>query len=106
MTDHLAQDEPHALSIARDIVATLNLQPPPSALPQPSAPASWEEPLHPPEELRGVVPEDPRQTWDVRAVLARLLDGSKFEEFKSNYGKTLVTGTGPALGREVGAWRC
>lgn len=89
VTDHLAQDEAHALSIARDIVANLNL--PPSASSSSAAPA-WQEPLYPPHELRGVVPADTRQTWDVRVVLARLLDGSRFEEFKSNYGKTLVTG--------------
>ena len=57
-----------------------------------AAGCSWEEPLYSPEELRGIVPSDTRQSWDVRMVLARLLDGSRFEEFKSNYGKTLVTG--------------
>eukprot|EP00877_Chromochloris_zofingiensis_P008652 jgi/Chrzof1/403/Cz01g14170.t1 len=99
VTDHLAQDEAHALSIARDIVANLNL--PPSASSSSAAPA-WQEPLYPPHELRGVVPADTRQTWDVRVVLARLLDGSRFEEFKSNYGKTLVTGFGTIYGQPVG----
>lgn len=56
------------------------------------AAAEWQEPLYSAEELRGVVPADARQAWDVRDALARILDGSEFEEFKSNYGKTLVTG--------------
>jgi 3-methylcrotonyl-CoA carboxylase beta subunit len=48
--------------------------------------------MYDPCELRGAVPPDSRTPWDVRAVLGRILDGSRFEEFKSNYGKTLVTG--------------
>lgn len=129
MTDHFAQDEPHALAIARDIIANLNLPPPggratttgaftpglppataatssQGAAPRPgtspsssggapgaaAAAASWEEPLYDPQELRGAVPTDSRVPWDVRGVIARILDGSRFEEFKSNYGKTLVTG--------------
>lgn len=49
-----------------------------------------------------MVPEDPRQPWDMREVLARLLDGSRFNEFKALYGKTLVTGFGRLYGREIG----
>lgn len=99
VADHLAQDEPHAMAICRDIVAGLNLPPPPT---HPTVAATWDEPLYPTEELRGVVPADPRQAFDVRAVLSRLLDGSRFEEFKSNYGKTLVTGFGSLCGIPVG----
>ena len=50
----------------------------------------------------GVVPADPRKPWDVRAVLARLLDGSRFDEFKKQYGSTLVTGFGKLYGQPVG----
>ena len=50
----------------------------------------------------GVVPADPRKPWDVRAVLARLLDGSRFDEFKKQYGNTLVTGFGKLYGQPVG----
>lgn len=91
MTDHYAQDEAHALAIARDIVAHLPL--PPTTLGPPAT--SWQEPVYPVEELRGVVPADARRPFDVRAVLARLLDGSRLDEFKTNYGTTLVTGGCP-----------
>ncbi|KAG2499926.1 hypothetical protein HYH03_002213 [Edaphochlamys debaryana] len=113
VTDHYAHDEAHALVLARDIVANLPLPPSataptllgaPSPLGAPSSPPapSWSEPLHPPEELRAAVPADPRRPWDVRCVLARLLDGSRFDEFKANYGTTLVTGFGSLYGRPVG----
>ncbi|KDD73662.1 carboxyl transferase, partial [Helicosporidium sp. ATCC 50920] len=65
------------------------------------APA-WEEPRFAPEQLRAAVPADPRQQFDVRAVLARLLDGSRFHEFKAGYGTTLVTGWGSLYGQPVG----
>ncbi|PNW85327.1 hypothetical protein CHLRE_03g181200v5 [Chlamydomonas reinhardtii] len=98
VTDHYAQDEAHALAIARDIVAHLPL--PPTTLGPPAT--SWQEPVYPVEELRGVVPADARRPFDVRAVLARLLDGSRLDEFKTNYGTTLVTGFGSVYGQEVG----
>lgn len=99
VTDHLAQDERHALAIARDIIA--NLGPSSGGAPSPPHPAPWSEPLFPPEELRGIVPAA-RQAWDMRALLARVLDGSRFEEFKSNYGRTLITGFGSLYGMPVG----
>lgn len=99
VTDHLAQDEQHAFTIARDIISTLNLPP---RKRHPLHAATWREPLYPTEQLRGVVPQDKRQTWDIRTVLAHVLDGSNFEEFKSNYGKTLVTGFGSIYGMPVG----
>lgn len=92
VTDHLAEDDEHALEICRAIVATL---------PKPPAPerAAWygdvaepEEPRYPPEELYGVLPQDPKQPYDVREVIARLVDGSRFQEFKAEYGTTLVCG--------------
>ncbi len=89
--------------MARDVLATLN-RPPPS--PQQHGSGSWEEPLYDAAELRGVVPPEARTPWDVRAVLARVLDGSRFEEFKSNYGKTLVTGGGAAVACMGGGISC
>ncbi|EFJ51940.1 hypothetical protein VOLCADRAFT_108896 [Volvox carteri f. nagariensis] len=97
VTDHYAQDEPHALAIARDIIATL---PVPSSSSATSAP--WHEPLYPVEDLRAVVPADPRRSFDVRSVLSRLLDGSRLDEFKANFGDTLVTGFGSIYGQAVG----
>ncbi|KAL4421756.1 hypothetical protein ABPG77_009739 [Micractinium sp. CCAP 211/92] len=121
VTDHLAENEQHALSLARGILSTLN-QPSrpgaPWARPQQgqaaasggaaagglpgSSRTAWEEPRYSPDELRGVIPADPKQPFDVRAVLARLLDGSRFQEFKAHYGKTLVTGFGRLYGMPVG----
>eukprot|EP00878_Enallax_costatus_P009522 GHUV01009950.1.p1 GENE.GHUV01009950.1~~GHUV01009950.1.p1 ORF type:complete len:556 (+),score=136.58 GHUV01009950.1:257-1924(+) len=99
VTDHFAQDEPHALSITRDIFANLNLQ---QRTCTPDWTPDWDEPLYSPQELRGAVPPDSRTPWDVRSVLGRILDGSRFEEFKSNYGKTLVTGFGTLYGQPIG----
>jgi 3-methylcrotonyl-CoA carboxylase beta subunit len=106
VTDHFAQDEPHALAITRNIFANLNLHnmhnnsstkpssnnSSTSSSSSPAYDPNWEEPLYNPAELRGAVPSDSKAPWDVRGVLGRILDGSRFEEFKSNYGKTLVTG--------------
>ncbi len=87
VSDHLAEDEPEALARLREIVASLaverSLAPPRAALP-PRLPAA---------ELAGVVPADRRQPYDVREVLARLLDDSDFIEFKSGWGESLVAGT-------------
>ncbi|MEW5710299.1 MAG: carboxyl transferase domain-containing protein [Pseudomonadota bacterium] len=97
VADHLAENDAHALAIARRIVADLNRK---KALP--FEPAEPEEPLYPPEELYGVVPTDLRKTYDVREVIARLVDGSRFDEFKSRYGTTLVTGFARIHGYPVG----
>jgi 3-methylcrotonyl-CoA carboxylase beta subunit len=101
VADHLAENEPDAFRIARDIVSSLGRPPPPSN----SAGAtneSWEEPLYSPQELGGIFPVDSKQPVDVRLVLARILDGSRFHEFKQNYGATLVTGFGKIMGQDVG----
>ncbi|CAL8464535.1 g4070 [Coccomyxa elongata] len=98
VADHLAESEEHAISITRSIVANLG----PATAQQRTLARHFQEPLHPPEELRGVVPADPRKPWDVRAVLARILDGSQFSEFKALYGTTLMTGFGSICGQEVG----
>lgn len=97
VTDHLAEDDAHALRIVRDIVATL----PPS--PEPS----WEllpveEPALDPAGLYGAVPADSRTPYDVREVIGRIVDGSRFAEFKQEYGQTLVTGFARIHGHPVG----
>jgi 3-methylcrotonyl-CoA carboxylase beta subunit len=97
VTDHLADDDAHALKIVRDIVATLAPRPAP---PWQTAPA--EEPAHDPRDLYGVVPADTRTPYDVREVIARLVDGSRMLEFKAEYGSTLVTGFARIHGHPVG----
>jgi 3-methylcrotonyl-CoA carboxylase beta subunit len=96
VSDHLARNEPEAMRIARDIIASLGR---PSTMP---TDGDWEEPLFAVEELRGVLPLDPKHPMDVRLVLARLLDGSRFHEFKAKYGTTLVCGFGKIMGQDVG----
>jgi len=97
VTDHLAEDDAHALAIVRSIVAGLAPR-----VPRPWEVAPSEEPAVDPEELYGVVPADPRTPYDVREVVARLVDGSRFGEFKAEYGTTLVTGFARICGHPVG----
>ncbi|OIQ92593.1 methylmalonyl-CoA carboxyltransferase 12S subunit [mine drainage metagenome] len=97
VADHLAENDHHALSLARRIVGNLNWQKP-LALDL----AAPEEPLYDPEELAGVIPADSRKTYDVREVIARLFDGSRLDEFKARYGTTLVTGFARLYGYPVG----
>ncbi|MFD1214519.1 carboxyl transferase domain-containing protein [Arthrobacter sp. GCM10027362] len=96
VTDHLAQDDRHALQVVRDIVATL---PPAAGLP---AEAAGEPPAADPEGLYGAVPVDVNTPYEVREVIARLVDGSRFHEFKREYGSTLVTGFARIHGRVAG----
>ncbi len=95
--DHLAESDAHALAIARRIVAGLNRRKRVDL-----ALASPEEPRYPAEELYGVIPTDTRKPYDVREVIARLVDGSRFDEFKARYGTTLVTGLAHLHGYPVG----
>jgi 3-methylcrotonyl-CoA carboxylase beta subunit len=97
VTDHLADDDAHALQIVRSIVATLGPR-----VPRPWEVLPTEEPAADPAELYGVVPTDSRTHYDVREVVARLVDGSRFQEFKANYGTTLVTGFARIHGHPVG----
>jgi 3-methylcrotonyl-CoA carboxylase beta subunit len=97
VTDHLADDDAHALQLVRQIVGTLG---PREARPWEVDPV--EEPLSPPESLYEVVPTDSRTPYDVREVIARLVDGSRFAEFKPLYGPTLVTGFARLQGHPVG----
>lgn len=97
VADHYATNEAHALAIGRRIVAGLNIVKTPNV--QLIAP---EEPVFDPAELDGIIPADPRTPLDVRKVLARILDGSKLDEFKEQYGTTLITGFGRLHGCPVG----
>jgi 3-methylcrotonyl-CoA carboxylase beta subunit len=97
VTDHLADDDAHALQIVRQIIGTLG---PREARPWDVDPV--EEPQHAPESIYEVVPPDPRTPYDVREVIARLVDGSRFAEFKPLYGPTLVTGFARLHGHPVG----
>jgi 3-methylcrotonyl-CoA carboxylase beta subunit len=87
VADHYALDDAHALAIVRRIVSNLNCRKQVSLDSREPRP-----PLYPTEELYGVIPADPRKPYDVREVIARLVDGSELDEFKQNYGTTLVTG--------------
>jgi acetyl-CoA carboxylase carboxyltransferase component len=98
VTDHYAVSDEHALALGREIVANLNRRRPdlPWELEEPEAP------LHDPDDLHGIVPEDYRIGYDVREVVARLVDGSRFHEFKPLYGDTLVCGFAHIEGFPVG----
>jgi acetyl-CoA carboxylase carboxyltransferase component len=97
VTDHLAENDEHALEIARDIVAHLNRKP---ATPVERSPI--EEPLYDPMELAGIIPTDLRKPFDIREVIARTVDGSRFHEFKALYGTTLVCGMANIWGYPIG----
>jgi len=97
VADHFAEDDADALARVRDIVAALNWQKQGVLTMQPS-----EEPLYPVKDLYGVIPADARKPYDVREVIARLVDGSRFAEFKARYGTTLVTGFAHLHGHPIG----
>jgi len=97
VADHLATDEEHALEIARDIVGHLTAR----------KDVPWdvrdpEDPAYDPKEMGGVIPVNVRKAYDVREVIARIVDGSRFSEFKALYGTTLVTGFAHVMGFPVG----
>ncbi len=97
VTDHYALNDEHALAICREIVANLNRR---KYIPWEITPP--EPPLYDPTELYGIVPRDGRKSYDVREVIARLVDGSRFHEFKALYGTTLVCGFARLMGFPVG----
>jgi 3-methylcrotonyl-CoA carboxylase beta subunit len=97
VVDHLAENDAHALAIARRIVKDLNWQKqPPVSLAAPT------EPAYAAEELYGVIPTDSKKPFDVREIIARIVDGSDFDEFKARYGTTLVCGFARIYGYPVG----
>jgi 3-methylcrotonyl-CoA carboxylase beta subunit len=97
VADHLAEDDAHALEIAREVVSTLQHERPSSLRFN-----TVEEPLHPSEELNGILPEDSRKPFDIREILLRVVDGSRFQEFKALYGTTIVCGFAHIHGVPVG----
>ncbi|MFP5511304.1 MAG: acyl-CoA carboxylase subunit beta [Alphaproteobacteria bacterium] len=96
VSDHLAEDEYHALALMRDIVAELG---PSRPMPPDAAPAP---PAHDPSELLGIISADRKQPYDMREVLLRMIDAGEFREFKPGWGETLVCGTGRIHGYRVG----
>lgn len=97
VADYLAEDDAHALALARRSVSHLNRRRP--------ATVEWappEEPAYDPDEIFGVVPGDLRTPYDIREVIARTVDGSRFDEFKPRFGETLVTGFAHVKGCPVG----
>jgi len=97
VTDHYALDDEHALHLARRVITNLNYTKRPDvALQEP------EDPVYSADDLYGIVGEDLKKTFDVREVIARLVDGSRFDEFKAKYGDTLVTGFAHLHGMPVG----
>jgi acetyl-CoA carboxylase carboxyltransferase component len=97
VADYLAEDDEHAIELTRTIVSTLNTH---KALPADIAPV--EEPAYDPAEMYGIAPADVRKAYDVREVIARLVDASRFDEFKERYGATIVTGFARLHGFLVG----
>ncbi|MBC7462796.1 MAG: methylcrotonoyl-CoA carboxylase [Actinobacteria bacterium] len=97
VTDHLVADEGQALTIVRAIVSTL-----PQSTSWLTPNTAVEEPFYETDELLGIVPTDTRTTYDVREVIARIVDGSRFLEFKAEFGETLVTGFAHIEGYQVG----
>lgn len=97
VADHLARDDRHALSIARQIAANLNTR-----KPEITKLGEGDAPIYDPEELLGIVPADTRTPYDVREVIARVVDGSRFDEFKARFGTTLVCGFAALHGLPVG----
>lgn len=97
VADHFAEDDAQALEMAREIVGSLNRQTSLRVRVEPP-----EEPLYPPDEIYGILPRSFREAYDVRELLARLVDGSRLREFKARYGTTLVCGFAHLGGYPVG----
>jgi len=97
VADYLAEDDTHALALARRAVASLNRTKPDTVQFQPI-----EEPAYDPDEILSVVPAGLRTPYDIREVIARIVDGSRLDEFKARYGETLVTGFAHVLGCPIG----
>ena len=97
VADHLAENDAHALQLARDIVAGLNAEKPKTVIHK-----TVQEPAFAKEEIDGIVPADARVPYDVREIIARIVDASEFDEFKPRFGNTLVTGFAHIHGIPVG----
>jgi acetyl-CoA carboxylase carboxyltransferase component len=97
VADHFAEDDHHAIAIVRNIVENLRLD-----KHEPETRVEPEDPLFDPKEVYGVIPRDIRRPYDVREVIARTVDGSRFQEFKERYATTIVTGFARIFGYKVG----
>jgi 3-methylcrotonyl-CoA carboxylase beta subunit len=97
VVDHLAQDDTHALALARSIVGNLNRTKPQSLVFREPAAPNYDA-----SEIYGVIPTDTRKPFDVREVIARIVDGSEFDEFKARFGSTLVCGFAHLHGMPIG----
>jgi 3-methylcrotonyl-CoA carboxylase beta subunit len=97
VADHLAEDDRDALKITREIISNLNRQKPNSLVLK-----TPRDPLYDTENIYGLIPENPQKSYDVRDIIACMVDGSEFEEFKKNYGTTLVCGFAHLWGMPVG----
>lgn len=95
VADHLAENDEHALLIARNIVSNLNQ-------PKQTFGTDFDEPKFAQDELYGIVPADAKTPFDIREIIARLVDGSRFDEFKARFGTTLVTGFAQIYGQKIG----
>jgi 3-methylcrotonyl-CoA carboxylase beta subunit len=95
VSDYLAEDDAHALALARRAVRSLHRPPGPTL-------TDTDPPAHDPEDILGVVPADLRTPYDIREVIARIVDGSRLDEFKARFGETLVTGFATVMGLPVG----
>lgn len=97
VADHLADNDMHALQICRNIFENLNQEPKQNLVQR-----EIEPPAFNPEELYGIIPDDPKKSIDPREIIMRIVDGSKFQEFKENYAPTIVTGFARIMGYPVG----
>jgi len=97
VADHFAENDEDAIAIVRNIVENLRVE-----KDEPPTRIEAEDPLYDPKELYGVIPRDLRRPYDIREVIARIVDGSKFQEFKERYATTIVTGFARIFGYKVG----
>ncbi|KAM0905960.1 hypothetical protein ACQ4PT_016967 [Festuca glaucescens] len=100
VSDHFAQDELHGLALGRNIVKNLHLAAKVTNVQ--NSVCDYQEPLYDVQELRSIAPSDMKQSFDIRSVITRIVDGSEFDEFKKLYGTTLVTGFARICGQPVG----
>ena len=99
VADHLATNEYEAFRMTRDIISTIGDR---KGDDNGGVSTSWEEPFYDTNELGSILPIDAKQSIDIRYLIARIVDGSRFQEFKQNYGKTLVTGFASIMGQQIG----
>ncbi|BFG41837.1 hypothetical protein CerSpe_281110 [Prunus speciosa] len=102
VSDYFAQDELHGLAIGRNIIKNLHMAARGLKSGLQNISSEYQEPLYDAKELRSIAPTDHKQQFDIRSVIARIVDGSEFDEFKKLYGTTLVTGFGRIFGQPVG----